>query len=708
MAAAAVLCLLSLLVGATTTAAAAGPARAVTSWGGYTLALRAPASLNTDGVTAVSAGQYFGLALTPRGRVVAWGLDEHGETKVPASLTGKTVTAISAGGEHALALTSDGRVTAWGNDDRGQTDVPASLTGKTVTAIDAGVGHSLALTSDGRVTAWGDDSDGATAVPASLAGKTVTAIAAGTQYSLALTSDGRITAWGWDAWGTTTVPASLAGKTVVAISAGDFHALALTSDGQVVAWGDDEYGQRNVPSSLAGQKVTAIAAGVWHSLALTADGRVTAWGRDDFGETRVPTSLTGQRVTAVAVGFSWNVVLTRANAPVVTSSPASATVKPGTAVSFTAAASGSPAPTVQWQRAAPGGSFADVRGATSRTYTLTPTRSDDGALFRAVFRNLAGTATTQAAAVSVVSGAPTAKDLTVAVAHDSPTPVTLAGSDPDADALTYTVVSRPAHGTLSGQGPRLTYTPAHGFSGTDAFTYRVSDGTSTSSVARVALTVAAPTCVPSTPKRDFAVSADRRDTDGVVRSPAFTTARSPELLLAFVSVNRPAHGSQSVTRVSGGGLTWTLVRRGTSDAGSTEVWQAYATTRVERTRVSVDLSRPGATVGVTVAGFRGAGPAVTRTGSRSGTGSAPQVTVRPRSSGSVVWAVGRADGSRYDPKPASGQKVVHEKTFRSPRGGLWVQRVKAATTAGTDVTVGDRAAAASWGYTAVEIPGVCG
>ena len=53
----------------------------------------------------------------------------------------------------------------------------------------------------------------------------------------------------------------------------------------------------------------------------------------------------------------------------------------------------------------------------------------------------------------------------------------------------------------------------------------------------------------------------------------------------------------------------------------------------------------------------------------------------PQASGSVVWAVGRVLGSRYDPKPVPGQKIVHDETFSSPSVGYWVQRTTRATEA---------------------------
>ena len=54
---------------------------------------------------------------------------------------------------------------------------------------------------------------------------------------------------------------------------------------------------------------------------------------------------------------------------------------------------------------------------------------------------------------------PIASAASVSVTEDVAKGITLTGSDPDGDALTYAVVSSPAHGTLSGSAPSLTYTP---------------------------------------------------------------------------------------------------------------------------------------------------------------------------------------------------------------------------------------------------------
>lgn len=71
----------------------------------------------------------------------------------------------------------------------------------------------------------------------------------------------------------------------------------------------------------------------------------------------------------------------------------------------------------------------------------------------------------------------------------TPLAITLSGREISGLPLTYEVVEQPRGGTLSGTAPNLTYTPAADFTGTDGFTFRVSNGTSTSRPAQVTITV---------------------------------------------------------------------------------------------------------------------------------------------------------------------------------------------------------------------------
>jgi len=75
--------------------------------------------------------------------------------------------------------------------------------------------------------------------------------------------------------------------------------------------------------------------------------------------------------------------------------------------------------------------------------------------------------------------------------EDGSVNVTLVGTDPDGslDVLSYTIFTQPKHGTLSGTGADLVYTPDPYYYGTDSFSYQVSDGMYSSAPATVTLTV---------------------------------------------------------------------------------------------------------------------------------------------------------------------------------------------------------------------------
>ncbi|MFP4417515.1 MAG: Ig-like domain-containing protein, partial [Chitinispirillaceae bacterium] len=78
--------------------------------------------------------------------------------------------------------------------------------------------------------------------------------------------------------------------------------------------------------------------------------------------------------------------------------------------------------------------------------------------------------------VTNVNRAPVADAQSVVTDEDESVAITLTGSDPDGEELTYTVDAAPANGTLSGTAPDLTYTPDENFNGTDQLTFSVTDG----------------------------------------------------------------------------------------------------------------------------------------------------------------------------------------------------------------------------------------
>jgi hypothetical protein len=92
-------------------------------------------------------------------------------------------------------------------------------------------------------------------------------------------------------------------------------------------------------------------------------------------------------------------------------------------------------------------------------------------------------------AVAPTNTPPSASDLEVITTQNTSADLTLIGSDIDGDALTYTVITQPQQGTLTGTAPQLSYLPLSDFTGADSFTFQVSDGATVSRIATVSITV---------------------------------------------------------------------------------------------------------------------------------------------------------------------------------------------------------------------------
>ena len=176
-------------------------------------------------------------------------------------------------------------------------------------------------------------------------------------------------------------------------------------------------------------------------------------------------------------------------------------------------------------------SFAIVAGPANGTLsgsppnvTYTPKANFNGA-DSFTFRVNDGTSNSAAATVgitvSAVNDAPVALSRTISTGRNTAVAATLTGTDPDGNPLTYTVLSNPANGTLSGTPPNLIYTPTSGYTGSDSFTFRASDGTASSGTATITISVtntnrgpsAHPKSVTTMPKKTVAVVLAGSDPD---------------------------------------------------------------------------------------------------------------------------------------------------------------------------------------------------
>ncbi len=100
--------------------------------------------------------------------------------------------------------------------------------------------------------------------------------------------------------------------------------------------------------------------------------------------------------------------------------------------------------------------------------TTAPTRSPSGR------RTASSPRTRPLVSISVtpVNDAPVATAAAVTTSEDTPRPSRWPARTSRPRPLTFTVVTRPARGSLSGTAPELTYTPAANYHGPDSFTFK--------------------------------------------------------------------------------------------------------------------------------------------------------------------------------------------------------------------------------------------
>jgi len=297
-----------------------------------------------------------------------------------------------------------------------------------------------------------------------------------------------------------------------------------------------------------------------------------------------------------------------------------------------------------------------------------------------------------------------------AVTRGEPVAVTLLGSDPDGDVLSYTTASGPGHGTLSGSGANLVYTPDANYFGQDSFTYQASDGHNVSTPAIVKISVLS-AFEPVNAELDVSVSADERQSGKVV-SPAFSTTGSDRLILAFIAADGPASSSeaaaQRVTSVQGGHLNWTLVKRANTTGGTAEVWQAHATSLISAETVTAKFAKNGFDSSITVAAFANTPGAIGDAAAAAGKRGAPTATLTVSGSQAPqqIWGVGHDWSHATTPVPLPDQALVHTFSDSHVDDTFWTERANFSYGDG-DITVGLSSPTTDrWQLVAVTIPGL--
>lgn len=159
----------------------------------------------------------------------------------------------------------------------------------------------------------------------------------------------------------------------------------------------------------------------------------------------------------------FKIIYTNNNLPVITSQPISATITQGQSVSFSVSASGMQPLSYQWQK-----NGSDIAGATAATFSIANVQPSGTGQYRAIVSNPAGSATSDAATltVSTFNAAPTAIITSPAnqTVYQAGTVISFSGtgSDPEDGTLpdsayVWTVIFH--HDTHTHPGPAVTVAP---------------------------------------------------------------------------------------------------------------------------------------------------------------------------------------------------------------------------------------------------------
>ena len=423
--------------------------------------------------TQVSVGDLHSCGLKTDGTLACWGSNGKGQTSVPEG----TFVQVAAGGQDSCGLRTDGTLTCWGDDYYGQATPPEGI----FSQVSTGDGHSCGLKTDGTLACWGSNNEGQATPP----GGTFSQVSAGWRHSCGLGSDGTVACWGNNHWDQA-VPLP---ESFVQISAGRWHTCGTRADGMLVCWGNSGYwvGPSDLPDGAVGaafsQAFTAFGGLAPYTFSIVAGSLPVGLELSEEGLlSGTPTELATNAFTVQVVDAN-SLLATRAYtlvvnvAPQVTADPADLTVDEGAAAAFSAAADGTPTPTVLWEVSTDAGAtWGPVEGGASTDLSFAASLEQDGNQYRAAFTNVAGSATTGAAALTVAAVPPTVALTGPGEANEGEVKTyAFTSSDPGGGPFSLVAQGCGASGTLSNDS----FDPATGSGG---FVCTFPEGPATSTV----------------------------------------------------------------------------------------------------------------------------------------------------------------------------------------------------------------------------------
>lgn len=170
------------------------------------------------------------------------------------------------------------------------------------------------------------------------------------------------------------------------------------------------------------------------------------------------------------------------------------------------------------------------------------------------------------------------------------------------------------------------------------------------------------------------------------------TRGAHDLIVAFIS----AASGQGAASISGDHLHWSWLAHASAPGGTTEIWQAHATTRLKGP-ITVRLRQSGHPATATIAAFEGHAYIAAHT-STHGQASTPTNSLIPPE-GALLWAVGHSTGQKQSVAPHAGQRLVAQTYNKHARTDGWVQ----ATTPSAGARIADTKISGHWTLLAIAI-----
>ncbi|MCU7918813.1 MAG: tandem-95 repeat protein [Candidatus Thiodiazotropha sp. (ex Epidulcina cf. delphinae)] len=199
---------------------------------------------------------------------------------------------------------------------------------------------------------------------------------------------------------------------------------------------------------------------------------------------------------------------------------------------------------------------ATITNTSSGIFTYVPNSGavgNDSFTFKVNDGELDSNTATVSVVIIPVNNPPSANSVQLNTDENTAASGTLTGSDPDGDTVAYIIKTNPVNGSVvlsSASTGAFTYTPAADFSGTDEFTFAISDGSVESSPAVVRITIAPVNDSPAAIADTATTLEDTTVTIAVLANDTDVDGDS----LSLASVGQADHGAVSI---SGNSATYT-------------------------------------------------------------------------------------------------------------------------------------------------------